>query len=33
VTVCGSTVTGMVRSVMEDPTSTPTKWIIKIVTN
>jgi hypothetical protein len=33
VTVCGSTITGMVRSVMEDASCTPTKWIIKIVAN
>jgi hypothetical protein len=32
VTVCGSTITGLVRSVMEVATCTPTKWIIKIAT-
>ena len=30
VTISGSTVTGMVRSVMEDASCTPTKWTIKI---
>lgn len=30
-TLGGSTVTGMVRSVMEDASSIPIKWIIKIV--
>jgi hypothetical protein len=33
VTVCGSTITGMVRSVMEVAACTPTKWIIKIAVN
>jgi hypothetical protein len=33
VTLCGSTITGMVRSVMEDASCTPKKWIIKIVAN
>jgi hypothetical protein len=30
VTVGGSTITGIVRSVMEVAACTPTKWIIKI---
>jgi hypothetical protein len=33
VRVCGSTITGIVHSVMEDPTREPTKWIIKIAVN
>jgi hypothetical protein len=28
--LCGSTVTGIVRSVMQDTSCTPPKWIIKI---
>jgi hypothetical protein len=28
--MCGSEVTGMVHSVMEDALSTPKKWVIKI---
>jgi hypothetical protein len=28
--LCGSTITGMVRSVMEDASCSPKKWIIKI---
>jgi hypothetical protein len=28
--LCGSTVTGMVRSVEEDASCSPKKWIIKI---
>jgi hypothetical protein len=31
-TLCGSTTRGIVRSVMEDATCTPKKWIIKIET-
>lgn len=30
VTLCGATVTGIVHSVMEDASSKPKKWIIKI---
>jgi hypothetical protein len=33
VTVGGSTITGMVSSVREDASCTPTKWIIKITVN
>jgi hypothetical protein len=29
-TICGSTVTGVVHSVMQDPVRAPPKWIIKI---
>jgi hypothetical protein len=29
-TLCGSTIRGVVRSVWENPASTPTNWIIKI---
>jgi hypothetical protein len=32
-TLCGSTITGMVRSVLEDVSCTPKKWIIKITVN
>jgi hypothetical protein len=31
-TLCGSTISGVVRSVMDDETCTPKKWIIKIET-
>jgi hypothetical protein len=31
--LCGSTVTGIVSSVMQDRSCTPPKWIIKIVEN
>jgi hypothetical protein len=31
VTVGGSAISGMVRSVMEDASCTPKKWIIKII--
>jgi hypothetical protein len=30
-TVMGSTVTGLVRSVKEDTTSTPPRWIVTVV--
>jgi len=30
-TVKGLPVTGMVRSVLEDSTSTPTRWIVSVV--
>jgi hypothetical protein len=30
VEIGGSTITGMVRSVMEDASCTPTRWIVKI---
>ncbi|HYW62258.1 MAG TPA: hypothetical protein VE865_03545 [Bradyrhizobium sp.] len=31
--LCGSTITGIVHSVMEDASCAPKKWIIKISVN
>jgi hypothetical protein len=30
-TLTGSTITGMVRSVVEDRSSSPTRWIVTVV--